>query len=952
MSDENVMRVAQILTRTLELNAEVRKDAENELRSLEKVEGFGPILIQLICNPQVSTEIRISAAVTVKNFVKRNWSETAEVELSSVEENAIRSSALEAMFNSSGNLQKQLSHTVYLMAKKDFPERWPNLVSSLVVHLNGENLEKLVATISTMDQLFKKYRFESKSTALWQELKLCLTVVQEPLTNLFIKMLEFTPQKDSLPAEAASQWLEVLLFIAKVYHSLVSQDLPEYFEDHLTPWMNGFLQLLSLNVDSQQSGAGEYTVIDKLKAEICCIVTLYAQRYEEEIKPHMQNLITSIWGLLVHTGQETRYDSMVCSALDFLTAICQRAQYEDMFTAENVLKTIAMDVAVRNLMLREDDIEQFEDEPLEYIKKDIEGTDSGTRRRGAIDLVRGLCRRFENALVPILSEAVSSFLSDPSNWMKRDVVYCLVTAMASRTETARSGATSTSPLINITDYYANNVRGDLCSADVNSTPILKADALKFIVTFRMQLPPEALVEAVTAMVGLLSSSAPILHKYTAYALEKLLLVKVNGVLLFNASNAPVSQLLSALVAGFDADDKAQNSAYLIKALMRVVNIIDPSTAKAAGQIASRLVTMVEAVTKNPADPVHTHFLFETMCLLIKKTSGHVTNGLDAQLLPLIETILTQDLADLVPYALQITGLLLIDCVSRGCSTNAYFGFLPYLLGTDLWAKSSNIPAALSVIESYLKVSARFVLTEHGQTIMGQYTRLISSRNLDNYGFQLANAMLPAMEHVCGVDSPITVILNAMFKRAQTNRTPKFTKLFIIFIGRFSIVRGADFVARAMESIQPGLFKMVMERVVTPALVDLKSITNNEEKRIIAIGFANILGGCTTELGDTFGTLALNIVALTEAAPVVMNIGQTQSLEDEQVSMYNSEGEFTNPFCKLSYAPREELLAPQIVNYKKFLADAIVQRAASVNPAVMHCLTDDVKSVLRGYMQLS
>lgn len=32
------------------------------------------------------------------------------------------------------------------------------------------------------------------------------------------------------------------------------------------------------------------------------------------------------------------------------------------------------DVAVKNLMLRQEDLEQFEDEPLEYIKKDLEGT--------------------------------------------------------------------------------------------------------------------------------------------------------------------------------------------------------------------------------------------------------------------------------------------------------------------------------------------------------------------------------------------------------------------------------------------------------------------------------------------------------------------------------------------------------------------------------------------------
>ena len=38
-----------------------------------------------------------------------------------------------------------------------------------------------------------------------------------------------------------------------------------------------------------------------------------------------------------------------------------------------------------------------------------------------------------------------------------------------------------------------------------------------------------------------------------------------------------------------------------------------------------------------------------------QTSGHVSGGIDAQLLPLIEVILSQDIADLIPYALQLTG---------------------------------------------------------------------------------------------------------------------------------------------------------------------------------------------------------------------------------------------------------------------------------------------------------
>lgn len=64
---------------------------------------------------------------------------------------------------------------------------------------------------------------------------------------------------------------------------------------------------------------------------------------------------------------------MVNAALGFLSSICTRPHYSMMFEADGVLKTICEDVIVKNLMLRKCDIEQFDDEPNEYIKRDIEG---------------------------------------------------------------------------------------------------------------------------------------------------------------------------------------------------------------------------------------------------------------------------------------------------------------------------------------------------------------------------------------------------------------------------------------------------------------------------------------------------------------------------------------------------------------------------------------------------
>ena len=58
----------------------------------------------------------------------------------------------------------------------------------------------------------------------------------------------------------------------------------------------------------------------------------------------------------------------------------------------STLAQICEKIIVPNIEMREVDAEQFEDNPEEYIRRDLEGSDVDTRRRAACDLVKGLSR--------------------------------------------------------------------------------------------------------------------------------------------------------------------------------------------------------------------------------------------------------------------------------------------------------------------------------------------------------------------------------------------------------------------------------------------------------------------------------------------------------------------------------------------------------------------------------
>ena len=56
------------------------------------------------------------------------------------------------------------------------------------------------------------------------------------------------------------------------------------------------------------------------------------------------------------------------------------------------------------------DEETFEDNPEEYIRRDMEGSDVDTRRRAACDLVRALCKSFEGPVIANFTGYIQAML--------------------------------------------------------------------------------------------------------------------------------------------------------------------------------------------------------------------------------------------------------------------------------------------------------------------------------------------------------------------------------------------------------------------------------------------------------------------------------------------------------------------------------------------------------------
>ena len=117
-------------------------------------------------------------------------------------------------------------------------------------------------------------------------------------------------------------------------------------------WMPRLQELLVFENNHIESDAtdDEPTEIEHLKSSVIDSVNLYATRYDEEFSPFLESFVMKIWQLLMNAKQIPRFDSLVASGINFLTAISQRPQYKPIFAANDTVDQIFQNIAFLKIL--------------------------------------------------------------------------------------------------------------------------------------------------------------------------------------------------------------------------------------------------------------------------------------------------------------------------------------------------------------------------------------------------------------------------------------------------------------------------------------------------------------------------------------------------------------------------------------------------------------------------
>ena len=543
---------------------------------------------------------------------------------------AIKTELIGLMTSVAPALQTQLGEAISAIADSDFWERWDTLVDDLISRLTPDNIAINTGVLQVAHSIFSRWRPLFRSDELYTEINHVLGKFAKPYLALWQSLDAFIEaNKDN--KEALQKAFAELDLVLKLFYDLSCQDLSPDFEDNMGNIAGLLLKYLVYdNTLLQTDDQTEAGLLENTKADIFESLALYVGKYYEEFGKYAGNFVNSSWTLLTTVGLEPKNDILISKALQFLTSICRDKEQAQAFSDPTILKQIVEGVILPNLSLRDSDIEMFEDEPIEFIRRDLEGSDSETRRRAATDFLRQLMEHLEGPVTSVVSEYVQQYLADYSsnpkaNWRSKDTAIYLFCSIAARgVATASHGVTKTNTLVNIGSFFSDNLASDLTNAD--SQPLLKVDAIKYLYLFRSLITKDQWQQVMPLLTTHLGHSNYVVYTYAAIAVERVLyLTDENSKPIIDPTSiTPLSkQLLEhlfSLIEKEGAAEKIQENEFLMRCTMRVLVFIKEAVAPITELVVSHLVKITNIISTNPSNPRFYYYHFESVGGLIRYVS--------------------------------------------------------------------------------------------------------------------------------------------------------------------------------------------------------------------------------------------------------------------------------------------------------------------------------------------
>ncbi|KAI9890158.1 MAG: hypothetical protein M1814_004439 [Vezdaea aestivalis] len=225
------------ITATLDPNADTRRQAELDLKQAETQPGFTNALLDILQSDS-DHGVQISAGVYLKHRVTRGWKEEpayADQLIPDSEKESFRNRLVPIISTVRPQVRAQLIPILQRIIQCDFPEKWPTFVDMTVQLLSTNEATSVFAGLLCLLALCRVYRYKSGDNR--SDFDKIVMVTFGPVLAIGNGLLE----------ETSNDAGEMLKLVMKSYKHAIQFELPAPFksQESVLAWCSLFVRVVT-----------------------------------------------------------------------------------------------------------------------------------------------------------------------------------------------------------------------------------------------------------------------------------------------------------------------------------------------------------------------------------------------------------------------------------------------------------------------------------------------------------------------------------------------------------------------------------------------------------------------------------------------------------------------------------------------------------------------------------
>jgi hypothetical protein len=429
--DEFMKTLGSILVNTYNGDRELRKQAEASLTDYYTLPNAFSGFLSLVARADGDPNVRMAAALALKNKVRHFWSDglgtnpAPEFSMSPEEKEHVKVLIIDAVLAETNTaLRTILAEILRGIAEMEFPMRWPALLPTLIANISGTDRLRVYNSLLALRKIVKRleYKADEKRAPMYLIMEQAFPAIQTLLNNVV--------QMNIIEA-AMVMHISIKIFWSSIMYKLpahgVNVDWGFWFQFLSTclekplPEASEGLEPAGQPVEKEAREKWPWWKVKKWSSRIMQhIMSRYGnpkhvvKEVVEFAKHFRSQTAITLLGPIMNTLNMQARGSFVTSCVRrfCITYLSHAVEMAPTYKAiKPHIDFILFQVIYPALMMPEEDIELFNNDPIEFVRKiHSSSMDMLDHKHAAIALLETMAKYRTNDVLPLVMSFVQTRL--------------------------------------------------------------------------------------------------------------------------------------------------------------------------------------------------------------------------------------------------------------------------------------------------------------------------------------------------------------------------------------------------------------------------------------------------------------------------------------------------------------------------------------------------------------